>query len=336
MTSILLILIGLVLLVWSADKLIEGASALARNLGVSPLIIGLTIVGFGTSAPEMVVSAIASLKNTPELAVGNAIGSNIANIALILGITALLYPLKVESGTLKREFPVLILVTAITWVFISDFRIDRSDGVLFIFLLIAITGWLTILGLNGSKNDPLSKEFSDEIPANLSTNKAVFWLVVGIVLLPISSNMLVTGATHIARLYGISDAIIGLTVVALGTSLPELAAAITGAIKKEDDLAMGNIIGSNMFNLLGVLGIAGIITPTNFGTYLLYRDYATMALVTVVLYALAYGFSRRGKLGRRAGLILLVIYFSYEAMLYHNTFNQQQGRTQKITVEVSS
>ncbi|MGV6851292.1 MAG: calcium/sodium antiporter [bacterium] len=329
--SSILIIVGLTLLVWSADQLISGASALARNLGVSPLIIGLTIVGFGTSAPEMVVSAIASMKGTPELAVGNAIGSNIANIALILGITALLYPLKIESGTLKREFPILILITAVTWVFISDYQLDRSDGFIFIILLVAITGWLTVLGLNSSKSDPLNEDYNQEIPDDMPTSKAVFWLIVGLVLLPFSSSLLVNGATQLAHLYGVSDAIIGLTVVALGTSLPELAAAITGAIKKEDDLALGNIIGSNLFNLLGVLGIAGIIKPSGFSEYLITRDYATMALVTVLLFAMAYGFSRKGKLGRRAGSILLAIYIIYESFLFRSAYHQYEE--QNVTIE---
>ncbi len=313
---------GFALLIWSADRLVLGASAVARNLGISPLVIGLTIVGFGTSAPELVVSAIAALEGTPGLAVGNALGSNVANIGLILGVTILLIPLKVQSSTLKREFPVLLLTTTLTLLILLDGYISRLDGFLLFGTLVALSAWFVISALRDpNPNDPLLEEVEQEIPPSLPMNRALIWLIVGLVVLPFSSQLLVTGASDVARMLGISDTIIGLTIVALGTSLPELAAAITSAAKQEDDLALGNILGSNLFNLLGVLGIAGMLHPLMLDHFVLHRDYPVMFAFTIALALLAFNPGRTARhIPRLAGLFLLLAYIGYQAQLFWHVF----------------
>lgn len=317
-----MIVAGFALLIWSADRLVLGASAVARNLGISPLVIGLTIVGFGTSAPELVVSAIAALEGTPGLAVGNALGSNIANIGLILGVTILLIPLKVQSSTLKREFPILLLTTTLTLLFLLDNQISRLDGVLFFASLAGLSTWFVVSALrNPEPDDPLLEEMEQEIPASLPMNRALIWLAVGLVVLPFSSQLLVTGASEIARMLGISDTIIGLTIVALGTSLPELAAAITSAAKQEDDLALGNILGSNLFNLLGVLGIAGMLHPLTLNAFVLHRDYPVMFAFTIALALIAYNPGRKARhIPRMAGIFLLLAYLAYQTQLFWHVF----------------
>ncbi len=324
---LLMILAGFVLLIWSADRLVLGASALARNLGISPLVIGLTIVGFGTSAPELVVSAIAALEGTPGLAVGNALGSNVANIGLILGITILIMPLKVQSGTLKREFPVLLLATTATLVLLLDGHISLTDGVLLFGSLIGISTWFVLSALKARvDNDPLLREIEEELPQSLPNGRAILWLVVGLILLPMSSQLLVTGASDMARMLGISDTIIGLTIVALGTSLPELAAAIASAMKKEDDLALGNILGSNLFNLLGVLGIAGMLHPLELNAFVLHRDYPVMFAFTIALALLAFTPGRQARrIPRLGGGMLLLAYLAYQGHLLWHVFFQESA-----------
>lgn len=307
---------GFVLLVWGADRLIAGASAIARNLGVSPLIIGLTIVALGTSAPELVVSAVAAYRGNPELAVGNAIGSNIANIGLILGVTALVYPLRVESQTLKREYPLLMFVMVASFILAADLMYTRPEGWLMIAGLIAMLGWMVGLGLRRGPADPLALEFEAEIPTDMPTRTAVIWLLVGAVVLPLSSSFLVDGAITVARALDVSEAVIGLTIIALGTSLPELAASITSALRREDDLAIGNIIGSNMFNILGVLGLAATIKPVAVDPIMLRQDFPVMFVFTVLLFFMAYGFRGPGRIRRRSGALLLTMYLVYQAMVW--------------------
>lgn len=307
---------GFILLVWGADRLIAGASALARNLGVSPLIIGLTIVGFGTSAPEVVVSAVAAFRGNPELAVGNAIGSNIANIGLILGLTALVYPLRVESKTLRREYPLLMFIMIASFILAADLMFSRTEGWLMLAGLVAMLVWMVGLGLRRAPSDPLALEFEAEIPTGMPMKIAVFWLVVGLIVLPISSQFLVDGAIFIARTLQVSEAVIGLTIVAFGTSLPELAAAITSAVRREDDLAIGNIIGSNMFNILGVLGLAATIKPVAVDPIMLKQDFPVMWLLTVFLFFMAYGFKGPGRIGRRSGAFLLITYIVYQIAVW--------------------
>ena len=307
---------GFILLVWGADRLIAGASALARNLGVSPLIIGLTIVALGTSAPELVVSAVAAYRGNPELAVGNAIGSNIANIGLILGITALVYPLRVESETLKREYPLLMFVMVASFILAADLMFSTTEGWLMVMGLIGIIGWMVGLGLRKGPADPLALEFEAEIPTDMPNRTAVIWLLVGGTVLPLSSGFLVEGAITVARTLHVSEAVIGLTIVALGTSLPELAASVTSALRREDDLAIGNIIGSNMFNILGVLGVAATITPVAVEPIMLRQDFPVMFIFTVLLFFMAYGFRGPGRIRRRSGALLLTIYLFYQVLVW--------------------
>ena len=307
---------GFVLLVWGADRLVAGASATARNLGVSPLIIGLTIVAFGTSAPEMIVSGVAAFQGKPGLAVGNAIGSNIANIGLILGVTALIYPLRVESRTLKREYPQLILIMLISLVMAFDLQFSRPEGGILLAGLAILVIWMVRLGMRKEPEDPLAQEFEAEIPSNMPMKIALAWLLAGVVILPLSSHFLVQGALSIAHLLNVSESIIGLTIVALGTSMPELAASLTSALRKEDDLAIGNIIGSNMFNILGVLGIAATIKPVTFSPTILYQDIPVMFVFTVLLFFMAYGFSGPGRVSRLSGGLLLCLFLAYQVMVW--------------------
>ena len=314
--SIAQIIGGFILLVWGADRLVAGASATARNLGVSPLVIGLTIVAFGTSAPELVVSAIAAFKGNPGLAVGNAIGSNIANIGLIFGITALVYPLRVESETLKREYPLLMLIMIASFIMAADLSYTRSEGWLMLTGLAALIIWMVRVGLMRGPEDPLAEEFAAEIPSNMPMKVAVLWLLAGLVILPLSSRFLVEGAVNVAQMLEVSDAVIGLTIVAFGTSLPELAAALTSALREEDDLAIGTVIGSNMFNILGVLGIASIIQPVGIEELMLKQDFPVMFLLTVLLFFMAYGINGPGKISRRSGGLLLTIFLGYQVLVW--------------------
>jgi len=307
---------GFILLVWGADRLVAGASSLARNLGVAPLIIGLTIIAFGTSAPELVVSAVAAYRGNAGLAVGNAIGSNIANIGLVLGITAIVYPLKVESEILKREYPILILIMIASFIMAADMLYSRTEGWLLLTGLAALLIWMVRFGLKRGPEDPLTEEFAAEIPTDMPTRVAVKWLLVGLVILPLSSRFLVEGAVTVARVLEVSEAVIGLTIVAFGTSLPELAAALTSALRREDDLAIGNIIGSNMFNILGVLGIAATIHPVHIQEIMLKRDFPVMFILTVLLFFMAYGINGPGRISRKSGFLLLTIFLSHQVLIW--------------------
>jgi cation:H+ antiporter len=311
----LAIFAGLVVLVWSADRFISGAAALANNLGVSPMLIGLTIVGFGTSAPEILVSAMASLDGNPGLAIGNAIGSNIANIGLILGVTALIIPLSVHSGVLKREYPLLLAVSLISLALMWDGTLDRSDGTILLILLIFILGWMIRSAKMGAA-DPIASEFDAEIPHDTPTGKALFWLILGLIALLASSRLLVWGATNIATALGISDVVIGLTIVAIGTSLPELAATIASALKGEDDIAIGNVIGSNLYNILAVLSLPGLLAPGPFLPEILYRDLPAMLLMTIALFFMGYGIGKQGRITRLEGAVLLCAFLGYQSLLF--------------------
>ncbi len=314
--AVIQLVAGFLLLVWGADRLVAGASATARNLGVSPLVIGLTIIGFGTSAPELVVSAVATLKGNSGLAVGNAIGSNIANMGLVLGITALIYPLRLESTALKREYPMLLLVMLVCFLMALNGHYSQLEGWTLLLGLLVVVIWITRIGLHRPLSDPLAEEFDAEIPKGVPTKIALFWLTVGLIVLPVSSTFLVDGAITVAKFLGVTDTVIGLTIVALGTSLPELATAITAALNKEDDLAIGNIIGSNIFNLLGVLGIAAAIHPVDLLPIFLARDFPAMFLFTGALYLMASNFRGPGRIGRRSGSVLLMMFVGYMALVW--------------------
>lgn len=319
--QVLILLVSLVVLVWSADKFVLGASSLARNLGISPMVIGLTIVAMGSSAPEMMVAATASFQGNPNTAIGNAIGSNITNIALVLGITALLQPLTVSSTTIKREIPLILAVTALAYWMLADYHFSFTEGLILIVGFFTYIITLLVITLRRSKtapvNDPMIIEAESDVPDAVSTRKSVFWLIIGMILLPSSATYLVNSAEFIAHSFGISDLVIGLTIVAIGTSLPELAASIASIIKKEDDLALGNIIGSNIFNVLAVLSLTGLIAPGDIDENAATRDAPYMLGVTLLLFIIC--FSR--KLGnfrvtRLKGLLLLSVFFAYQILLF--------------------
>ena len=312
--SVMAIIIGFGLLVWGAERFVHGAAAIANNFGVPPLIIGLTVVGIGTSAPEILISIIAAYQGNPALAVGNALGSNIANIALVLGTTAIVMPLVVKSETLRREYPIMFIVMLVSLLLVIDNHLGRIDGLILFAGLFAMIYWMIQTGKK-QKRDILEKEFEDEIP-HISTQKAILWFTIGLILLIVSSRGLVWGSVNIAKAAGISDLVIGLTIVAIGTSLPELAASIVSALKKEADLAIGNIIGSNMFNLLVVFGIPGLMSPHVIDPAILERDFAFMIGLSIALFIMAYGFKGEGRINRYEGGLLLGGYIAYMTVLY--------------------
>ena len=321
--AVLALIAGLVLLVWSADRFIDGASATARHFGMSPLLVGMVIVGFGTSAPEMVVSVLAAMDNSPGIALGNAYGSNITNIALILGVTALISPIAVQKQIVRTEMPMLLGVTALAAWQLWDGMLSLTDGIVLLVMLAAYMTWTIWQNLKGTEQ--LAAEYAEKLdktapPAPLY--KSIFWLVLGLVLLVLSSRLLVWGAVTIAQGLGVSDLIIGLTVVAVGTSLPELASSIAAARKGEHDIALGNILGSNFFNTLAVVGCAGIISPMAAGPEVFSRDIMVMTALTVSLFFLGYGFRGPGlgRINRYEGIFLLACYIAYNASLVVSVF----------------
>ena len=307
------IIAGLILLVWSADKFVEGSATTASHFGTPPLLIGMVVVGFGTSAPEMAVSALAASQGNPGLALGNAYGSNITNIALILGITALLAPIAVHSQVMRKELPILILVTAFAGWQLWDGDLSRMDAIGLMLAFVVLIGWSIYQGLR-QPDDALATEMTEEVNA-MPVRKAILWLVVGLLLLIVSSRLLVWGAGDLATTFGISDLVIGLTIVAVGTSLPELASSIIAARKGEHDLALGNILGSNLFNTLAVVGIAGLIAPMPVAPEVLTRDFPVMAALTLVLFAMCYGFRGPGRVNRFEGSALLLAFVAYTVYL---------------------
>ena len=310
------ILAGFILLIWSADRFIIGAAATARNFDVPPLIIGLTIVGFGTSAPEMMVAGFAAYNGSPAMAIGNALGSNIANITLVLGIAALIMPLDVHSRIIKKELPILLLATLMALTLLRDRRLDQFDGFVLLSLLFLLMWWITRQGIRNQSEDALTDEYIEELPDKMPTSHALFWLIAGLVLLTVSSKILVWGAVNVAIDLGISELIIGLTVIAIGTSLPELAASITGALKNEHDIAIGNVVGSNLFNTLGVLAIPGLIQPAALAEGVLERDLPIVFMLTILLFVMAYGFRAEGRINRIEGGLLLSAFIAYQMLLF--------------------
>lgn len=313
--SIVLIIVGLALLVWSADRFVEGAAAVAHFAGMSPLLIGMVIVGFGTSAPEMAVSAISAWQGNPNIALGNGYGSNITNIALILGITAIISPIAVHSQVLRKELPILSAVTLFAALQIYDNEFTQLDAWLLLAVFGMIMSWTIIQGMK-KDSDSFEKEMESELQAHaMSLGRALFWVAVGLVLLIVSSQMLVSGAVTIAQGLGISDLIIGLTVVAIGTSLPELASSVIAAKKGAHDIALGNIIGSNLFNTTAVVGIAGAIQPMTIPEDILIRDWPVMAALTASLFVLGYSYNGGGRINRIEGGLLLSAYIGYTCYL---------------------
>jgi len=309
-------LLWLLVLSVAADRFVFGAAALARNFGIAPMIIGLTIVAMGSSAPEIVVSAMASIKGNTDTAVGNALGSNITNIALVLGLTVVLKPLLVASTTVKREIPVLIIVSLLATYMLSDHVLSRFEGVVLIILFVSVLVALAWLSTRLEKNDPLLNETENEIPQGVATSKAVFWLLIGLVLLPLSATYMVDSAVIIAKALGMSDLVIGLTIIALGTSLPELAASIAGVLKNEDDLALGNIIGSNIFNILAVMAMPGLIAPGAIDAMAASRDVYVMLGLNLLLVLLSLNFKGIRRINRLEGLGLLACFAFYQYLLF--------------------
>ncbi|MET0091765.1 MAG: calcium/sodium antiporter [Candidatus Thiodiazotropha sp.] len=294
------VIFGLTLLVWSADRFVEGSASTARHFGMPPLLIGMVIVGFGTSAPEMVVSALAASQGNPGIALGNAYGSNITNIALILGVTALISPIAVHSQVLRKELPILTGVTALAAWQLLDGAISRTDALVLLAVFFGLMTWTIWLGLR-KKKDSLGSEMAEELEAHaMPIRHAVFWLVVGLVLLIVSSRVLVWGAVEIAHGFGISDLIIGLTII-----------------------AVGNVLGSNLFNTLAVVGIAGVIHPMSVGPEVFNRDMLVMAGLTLSLFIIGYGFRGPGRINRFEGVLLLGCYLGYTAYLIHTVFTGQ-------------
>jgi cation:H+ antiporter len=313
--NIVALLGGLVVLVYSADRFVDGASSIAKNFGVSPLLIGLTIVGLGTSAPEILVSVIASLQGNTGLAIGNALGSNIANIGLILGATALIIPLSFHSQLLKRELPILIFTSLLCYGLAFD-GLGEVDAIIMLTGLVVFLCWLIWSAKNNKTKNLLSEEIEQELPERLPVNKAWTFFFLGLVGLLCSSKLLVWAAVNIAEIFGVSDLVIGLTIVALGTSLPELAASITSVMKKEDDLAVGNVIGSNMYNLLAVYSLPGLLSPGPVGETVLSRDFPVMLVFTIGLFILGYGIPKSESINRIEGGVLLTAYLAYQWMVF--------------------
>lgn len=314
----LAIIAGFALLVWSADKFVEGAAASANYAGMPPLLIGMLVVGFGTSAPEMVVSAMAAMDGNPDLALGNAVGSNIVNITLILGVTAIIAPIAVHSSIIRKELPILLLITLVIGAMLWNHHISTLEAWALLGGFMLLIGW-SIWSALRSKGDHLEQEMDDELSSqSMSLKSSIFWLITGLVLLIISSRILVWGAVEIAQQLGVSDLLIGLTIVALGTSLPELAASIVAARKGEHDIAVGNVVGSNMFNSLAVIGIAGTIEPiANIGAEVFWRDWISMLFVTGLLLLTAARFGKSQTISRSEGTVLLVCYLGYNGYLIY-------------------
>ncbi|MCG6659649.1 calcium/sodium antiporter [Halomonas campisalis] len=310
------VIVGLVLLVWSAERFVEGAAATSHRLGLSPLLIGMLVIGFGTSAPELMVSALAAGQGNPGLALGNAYGSNIANIGMILGLVALIAPLTVHSSVVRRELPVLGAVTLLSALLMWGGVVGRLEGTLLLALLAAFIG-VSIVQARRGVSDPLAAETEESLALHpLSLAAGLVWTGVGLVLLVASSRLLVWGAVAIAQGFGVSDLIIGLTVVAVGTSLPELAASISALRRGEHDLVLGNVVGSNLFNTLGVVGLAAVITPIEVAAEVLWRDWSVMAAMTALMVLFALGWrGRPGRLNRLEGAVLLAGFVGYTAFL---------------------
>jgi cation:H+ antiporter len=311
------IIAGLIVLVWSADKFVDGAAAAAKHWGMPTLLIGMVIIGFGTSAPELAVSAIAAMEGNSGLALGNGYGSNITNIALIVGLTAIIAPIAVHSQIIRKELPLLVGLTLMAGYQLIDGELSRIDGWVLLAVFAAVMGWFIFQGLR-NKDDSIEAGLEESALAHpMPLRNAVFWLILGLVLLLASSQVLVWGAVYVAQSLGISDLVIGLTVVAVGTSLPELASALAAVRKNEHDLILGNILGSGIFNTLAVVGLAATISPLQVDPEVLYRDWSLMLALTVGLLLMGFGFASRSRIISRVdGGILILVYVSYTGYLF--------------------
>ncbi|QGM22176.1 calcium/sodium antiporter [Spiribacter sp. 2438] len=312
---LLFLIAGFGILAWSADIFVAGASSMALRLGTSRMLIGLLVIGIGTSLPEMLVSAAAAVDGMPDLVVGNALGSNIANIGLIVGVTALIAPINLGERVPHRDFTLLLLVVAATAVLLADLRLTRLDGIMLLLAMAAVLVWMAWQARR-SDDAELARTVRDVSPEVMTPRRILLSLLLGMILLLASSRLLVWSASELARAIGVSELVIGLSIVALGTSLPELAAGAASARRGEHGLIAGNIIGSSVFNLLAVLGIAAVIAPFALEGSSLIRDYGMMTLFILAFVAIGLGIGRRGLYGRSAGFILLSGYILYQTSLY--------------------
>ena len=311
---------GLALLVWSADRFVDGAASTASYIGMPPLLIGMVIVGFGTSAPEMVVSGLAAYNGNPGIGLGNAYGSNISNIALILGITGLVSPILINPQVIKKELPIHLGVIGLTAALLWDEEVSRFDALTLLGAFAVIMSWTIWRGFRQHKVDQAESTEENEDEA-MSLGKSIFWLLTGLLVLMGSSRGLVWGAVEIAQQFGVSDLIIGLTIIAIGTSLPELASTIIAIRKGQHDIAIGNVLGSNLFNTLTVVGIAGVIHPLHVGPEILSRDILLMTVLTLSLFVFGIGFGgKQGSISRFNGGILLLCYIAYSGYLISTVF----------------
>jgi cation:H+ antiporter len=319
--AFLAVTLGLALLAWSADRFVEGSASTARHFGMPPLLIGMVIVGFGTSAPEMVVSALSASQGKPGIALGNAYGSNITNIALILGLTALINPITVNSQVLRKQLPILAGITVLAAWQVWDGEITRFDALVLLGVFAVLMGWTIWQGMQ-KEPDVLGSNMEQELAVRaMPISRSFFWLITGLLLLIASSRILVWGAVEIAQGFGVSDLIIGLTIVAVGTSLPELASSVIATRKGEHDIALGNVLGSNLFNTLAVVGIAGTIHPMRVGPEVFSRDIMVMAALTISLFIIGYGFRGPGRINRFEGMALLACYLGYTSYLVFSAFS---------------
>ncbi|WP_201554847.1 calcium/sodium antiporter [Psychrobacter sp. 72-O-c] len=321
--AVIAVIIGLAILVWSADIFIDGATVLAKRLKVPSFLIGMLIIGIGTSAPELVVSVLAALEGSPDLALGNAYGSNIVNIALVLGATLLISPLIIRKGVVKRDLPILVLITTLAAWQLRDGRLSQADGIVLLLVLVVVIGLQIVLSVRAG-NSEITREHKDDViiesesleHVEPSLIRGLVSLFIGLLILVLSSRAIVWGAIELATLWGVSELIIGLTVVAIGTSLPELVSSLSAARKGEHDMALGNVIGSNLFNTLGVVGVAAIIVPITANPVILSRDVLVMAVLTLLLFILClFAFTTKRKLGRLAGTVLVLSFLGYTLWL---------------------
>ena len=318
--SIVALIVGLIITVWSADRFVDGASGIAKHFKMPPMLIGMVIIGFGTSAPEIAVSVQAAIEGNSGISLGNAIGSNITNIALVLGVTAIIAPIMASSSVLKKEVPMMLGAMFLALILMLDGSLSVTDGIILLFAFVLTMGWSIFEGLK-KKKDNYTDEVEIEI-ANKGTSvkSSALWLVLGIVLLIVGSKIFVYGAQNIALSLGISDMVVGLTVVAIGTSLPELASSIMAARKGEHELALGNVLGSNLFNILIVVGIAVVISPMSIPSEVITRDMFTAIALSFILLVVCLPFSKKvGSINRFDGVLLVVVFIMYTTWLVLDT-----------------
>ena len=312
--AFILLFIGLIFLVLSAERLVIGAAVIARSFGLPPIVIGMTILAMGSSAPEMFVSATAALSGHTSIAVGNVLGSNIANIAFIVGLIAIIKPLSISAQVVRREFPLMLGVTLLAGFILWDNYIGFYEGVLLLVCFALFIGMMLYIGLKEEESAYSSvSEHVEEIPQGISNKRATLSIIFGLIVLPLSSHLLVDNSVVIARHFEMNDLVIGLTIIAIGTSLPELAASFIGVLKGEHDMVIGNVIGSNVFNILMVMGVPGLLAPEILNENAMSRDFWVMLGVSVLFFIMALG--RSGKITRIEGAILFACFIGYQFYL---------------------